>query len=348
MSPISSRRSEAGGHAARTRCAPRVRRGPALLVTLWLAGCAAGPPPLIEHLPDGAVAASRLQHEIGGVPFHPQADYQCGPAALATVLGWSGVETTADALVPRVYLPARRGSLQPELRATARAFDRLAYEPEPRLAALLAELDAGHPVLVLQKLGFGPWPGWHYAVVVGYDAVDESFLLRSGTEARLRLSSRRFLTSWIRGGSWALVVLPPGTLPASADPVRYQRAAADLEATGTPAAARAAWKAGVVRWPDTPAMWFGLGNAAYRQNDAAAALEAFRRAVTVAPDHAASHYNLARIYLEHGCLDQTQHHLAAAEIGLDALPGLVPLVADAHAALRRERAASGAPVCALP
>ncbi|MCC5862316.1 MAG: PA2778 family cysteine peptidase [Gammaproteobacteria bacterium] len=326
----------------------RVWRRAAPLIVLLLAGCATGPPPLIEHLPEAARSAGRLQQEITAVPFHPQADYQCGPAALATVLGWSGVQTTPEALVPRVYLPGRQGSLQPEIRATARAFNRLAYEPEPRLAALLAELDAGHPVLVLQKLGFGPWPGWHYAVVIGYDAVAEAFLLRSGTESRLRVSSRRFLTSWIRGGTWALVVLPPGTLPASADAARYQHAAADLEATGSPAAARAAWAAGVTRWPDAPAMWFGLGNTAYRQDDMAAALAAFQRAVAVAPTHAASHYNLARIHLEHGCLDQAKTHLAAAEDALDALPGLAPLVADAREALARERARPIAPICQLP
>lgn len=326
----------------------RARRGIALPVVLWLAGCAAGPPPLIEHLPEAAIEAARLQHEIPDVPFHPQADYQCGPAALATVLGWSGVETTADALVPRVYLPARRGSLQPELRATARAFDRLAYEPEPRLAALLAELDAGHPVLVLQKLGFGPWPGWHYAVVVGYDAVNESFLLRSGTEQHLRLSSRRFLTSWIRGGTWALVVLPPGQLPASADPVRYQRAAADLEATGSPSAARRAWAAGAARWPEVPAMWFGLGHSAYQQDDLAGAVAAFQRAIDVAPGHAASHYNLARIHLARGCLDDAAGHLAAAEAQLDVLPGLAPLVSAARDSLGRERARRVQPTCQAP
>src|SRR5690606_26559132 len=56
------------------------------------------------------------------VPFHPQTEYQCGPAALATVLGASGVPITPEALVPQVYLPGREGRLQLELvPATPRA-----------------------------------------------------------------------------------------------------------------------------------------------------------------------------------------------------------------------------------
>lgn len=304
-----------------------------LAVALVLGGCASRVPALSGHLPAGDPAPRFV--ELIEVPFHPQDAYQCGPAALATVLGWSGLELTAEALVPLVYLPARQGSLQPDIRATARAFDRLAYELEPRLAALLAELAAGHPVLVLQKLGFGPWPGWHYAVVVGYDAKAERFILRSGTERRQVLSSRRFLTTWVRAGAWALVTLPAGVLPASADPGRYQRAAADLEATGSAAAARAAWQAGAAAWPDNAAMWFGLGNAEYRLGNLPAAVAAFLGAVHVAPTHTAAHFNLARLYLDHDCLAAARGHLEAAQAGLTVLPGLAPAVA----ALRQELAA---------
>src|SRR3546814_2318796 len=33
------------------------------------------------------------QVELSEVPFFPQEDYYCGPAALATVLAWGGVDT---------------------------------------------------------------------------------------------------------------------------------------------------------------------------------------------------------------------------------------------------------------
>ncbi len=309
-----------------------------LAAVALLAGCAHGPPPLMDHLPvaedDGTPTLFR---ELSDVPFHPQSRYQCGPAALATVLEHSGVAVTPEALVPRIYMPARQGSLQPEMRATARQFDRLAYEPEPRLAALLAEVAAGHPVLVLQKLGFGPWPGWHYAVVIGYDARDDTFILRSGTTKREVQSSRRFLTSWLRADAWSLVVLPPGTLPASADLPRYLRAAADLEATGSSTAALAVWKMGAQAWPNSAAIWFGLGNVHYQREEISQSLSAYQQALRVSPTHIASHHNLARLHLAQDCLTEAEQHLQAAERQLDSLPALASSLQGIRAELTQRR-----------
>src|SRR5690606_31071454 len=123
-----------------------------------LSACATRPSelaaPANAHLPERV--------ELAHVPFFPQEDYQCGPAALATVLSASGVDVTADALTRQVYLPGRRGSLQTELVAATRRHGRLPYRLEGGLPALLAQVDAGHPVVVLQNLGFKRWPRWHY------------------------------------------------------------------------------------------------------------------------------------------------------------------------------------------
>ena len=83
-----------------------------LALALSLGGCASSPP--LEPL-----AAGRDAVELSDVPFHPQERYQCGPAALATVLGWSGVAVSPEELVARLYVPARQGSLQPEVQAQA-------------------------------------------------------------------------------------------------------------------------------------------------------------------------------------------------------------------------------------
>ena len=77
---------------------------------------------------------------------------------------------SADELVAQIYLPERKGSLQPEIIAAVRRYDRVPYRIEPALPALLAELRAGRPVLILQNLGLRSLPRWHYAVVIGYSA----------------------------------------------------------------------------------------------------------------------------------------------------------------------------------
>ena len=192
--------------------AVNARAAAVAVVGCALAGCAASPPVLPAYVqPD-----LPPQVELDDTPFFAQQRYQCGPAALATVLAASGVEVTADELVPEVYLPGRRGSLQA---GTGRSHPQprpVPYVLPPETSALLAEVAAGEPVLVLQKIGAGPWPGWHYAVVVGYDASRDRSCCAPGLEPPHGNQRARFLASWHRGGGWALATLQARRLPPQA------------------------------------------------------------------------------------------------------------------------------------
>ena len=152
-------------------------------LAVTVGGCASHRP-LLEP---GPVAV-----ELTGTPFYPQRRFQCGPSALATVLGASNVHVTPAELEPLVYLPGRKGSLQIEMQAAPRHFGRLAYRIDPGLAAVTAELDAGHPVLVLHNYGLPLWPRWHYAVAIGYNADRDELALRSGTVEREVWSAKNF------------------------------------------------------------------------------------------------------------------------------------------------------------
>ncbi len=275
---------------------------------LWLAGCAT---PGTRH--DGLAGLEPGSIELAATPFFPQRDYQCGPAALATVLASAGVEVTPDELVPEIYLPARRGSLQVELLAATRSRGRLAYLIGPEQNALFAELKAGHPVLVLQKLGAGPWPGWHFAVLVGYDRDRESVLLRSGTKLRQEMSVAQFLWSWDRGGRWAMVALEPGDLPAGADLDRYVDAAASLEAVGHPDEAARAYAMAAMRWPDASLPWLGLANVAYGRDDLVAAQRLYEEALARDPGDIAARNNRAETLLRLGCRSGAEREISLAQ-----------------------------------
>jgi tetratricopeptide (TPR) repeat protein len=209
-------------------------------------------------------------------------------------------------LKPRVYLPAREGSLQPELLAAARSYHRIAYVLRPDLGAVLREVRAGHPVLVLQNLAFNWYPRWHYAVVIGYDLDRRELILHSGTVAREVLSLRTFEYTWRRGGHWAVVMLPAEELPATAEEMDYLQAVLALEQGTDWSTAAAAYRTATARWPASPGAWFGLGNAYYRLNDYAAAEAAFRQVLEVRPDHAAAFNNLAYVLLQRGRLDEAR------------------------------------------
>lgn len=232
-------------------------------------------------------------------PFHPQEAYQCGPAALATALGSAGIRRSPEELRDEVYIPARQGSLQAEMLAAARRAGAVAYRLAPEPRALLKELAAGHPVVVLQNLRIDWSPQWHYAVAVGYDLPGREMILRSGGEKRLVMDLDAFDRTWAKAGRWAFVALPPDQLPATADEADYVAAAVALESVA-PTAAEGAYRTALAAWPNNLVARMGLGNAAYRRGDRAAAEAAFRQAATAHPESGDAWNNLAQVLHEDG------------------------------------------------
>jgi len=282
-----------------------------LLAALLLTGCASSGPQLTDYA--GAAGSLPPRVELDATPFFPQRDYECGPAALATLLSASGVATNADELVAAVYLPGRKGSLQPELVAATRARGRLPYAVPPTVDALLASLAGSQPVLVLQKLGAGPWPAWHYAVLVGYDLEANEVTLRSGTTRRLTMPAAKFLWSWDRAGRWSLLALEPGKMPPRAEPTNFLEAAAGFEAIGRDADAALAYRAASTAWPESALPHLGLGNLAHARGDYVAAAGEYRAAVERDPADPVAAHNLAETLLLLGCPQQAKAQIEVAQ-----------------------------------
>jgi tetratricopeptide (TPR) repeat protein len=272
-----------------------------------LCGCASNP----QH---SMLSAASLpsQAELTQVPFFAQERYQCGPAALATVLQSTGLRVTPQELTSEVYLPGRRGALQVELVAAARARDRLAYPLAGDLTALLEQVAAGRPVLVLQNLGVKIAPMWHFAVVVGYDLDARTLTLRSGTTERLVTGTDRFMRTWDRGERWALVVLEPDQMPADPDLDRYVKAAASLEAVGRLDAAGRAYLRAREQWPQSVWPPLGMANISYTRGDLAAAESGYAAALELDPNNVVAHNNLAELLAARGCVDRARVHLDEA------------------------------------
>lgn len=265
-------------------------------LVLAVAGCVT---PQVAELHGSRDSSLSERAEITAVPFFPQTQYQCGPAALATVLVHSGIATSPDALVKQVYIPGREGSLQAEMLASARRHGLVAYPLAPRLADLLKEVAAGHPVIVLQNLSFGFAPVWHYAVVVGYDLARDEIVLRSGVTQRLAVTLSNFERTWARSRHWAMLPLPPERLPVTAGADAYVSAVAALERIDA-ANARLAYEVALKRWPGHPLAGLGLGNAAYRMRDLKTAESAYRRTALAHPRSGDAWNNLAQVLLDQG------------------------------------------------
>ena len=277
------------------RAARAVRRGAALLLAALLTACAVQTRALRQATPLDLSAAV----ELTDTPFFAQTEYQCGPAALATVLAAAGLPASPERLGAEIFLPARTGSLQIEMIAGARRQGAVATRLPRRLDALLREVRAGHPVVVLQNLGLSWYPAWHYAVLVGYDVAAGEVILRSGTTRRESLPMRTFEHTWTRAGAWAFVALPPGVLPSTADEAEVVEASVGFARAAAPAQAVVAYRAALERWPDNLSLAMGLGNSLYASGDRRAAAAVFR---TAAQRHhsAPAWINLAQTLLDLG------------------------------------------------
>ena len=271
-----------------------------LVLAGGLQGCAVFTmPPQTAALALQTPADLPRQHELVAVPFYPQTPYHCGPAALATVLAQAGLAADVLALGDAVFLPAREGSLQLEMIAGARRYGAVATQLPGELSALLREVAAGNPVVVLQNLGLSFAPSWHYAVLVGYDLDTAELVLRSGTIQRERLSLRTFEHTWARSGHWAITALAPGQWPATATEAQAQSAAVGFERAAPPAQAAVVYRSLLARWPGNLVSGIGLGNALQAAGDLPGAAVAFS-AMGERHDSAVAWTNLARLQLDRG------------------------------------------------
>ena len=257
-----------------------------------LSGCASLMPQTKE-LAKGLPAGLPNKVELTETPFFPQLEYQCGPAALATVLGAGGAKVTADELVPQVYIPERKGSLQVEMLAAARRHGMVSYQLAPRFEDVLRELAAGTPVVVLQNLGVFS-SGWHYAVAIGYDYDRGTLVLRSGTQEREVMPFGVHEVVWMRGGYWAMVAVPPDKIPATADENRWLAAIAALERAGDARSSRVAYTTFLGRWPANVNAAVGLANAHHALGELADAETVLRKAASREPESVVVLNNLAQ------------------------------------------------------
>jgi hypothetical protein len=246
--------------------------------------------------------------ELTAVPFFPDEDYQCGPASLATVLAHSGVKVTPEPLIKQVFLPSRQGSLQVEMLAAPRRYGRISYQLQPSYSDMLREVAAGNPVVVLQDIN--PFfTQWHYAVVNGFDYPSGTLYLRSGPNPREESPLTAFERTWMKGGYWAMVVMPPDRIPVTATEEAWMSSVLAMARVGGSEAATQAYAAALKRWPDNLPAAIGLANQHHARGAFAEAVAVLRNAQQRHPQSVIVLNNLAQ-----ALSDQGRHAEALAQI----------------------------------
>tara|TARA_R110001592_G_scaffold362757_1_gene678067 strand:+ start:145 stop:1089 length:945 start_codon:yes stop_codon:yes gene_type:complete len=260
--------------------------------------------PRLDHL--------ARSYEIENIPFYPQVEDQCGPSSLATILGVQGVNISPAQLRGKLYIPDKEGTVTTEMIARARRFGLLVYTLEPDIINLLAEINAGNPVLVMQNLGLDWWPVWHFSVAVAYDLDAQKISLRSGDVYKHDVDFSVFLQTWGRANSWAIVTVPPEKLPVTASAKGVITAANQLEQVGEVETAFHAYKAVLNKWPDNSLAKFGAGNSAFALGYFERAQDFFFDYLKTNPNSSLAWNNLSYSLAALGCMPEARKAISCA------------------------------------
>lgn len=146
------------------------------------------------HAPSGAIEAT-AGRIIDDVSFYAQQGrYDCGPAALASLLAHRGASVSLERVRAATYSPALQGSLLPDLENYARSLGYETRSGRGDLVLLRETINGGTPVLIPLEMGRWEVTRPHYLVVFGYAGSD--FVVHAGKQARMTISAAELDRRW--------------------------------------------------------------------------------------------------------------------------------------------------------
>lgn len=258
-----------------------------LFFVIWLSSCAS-----TTAQTNSVNAASHLKPNVINIaPFIEQKVGHCGPAALAMAIAATQSSYNINEIIEQVYTPKAQGSLQENMIASARRQGFMALTLRG-FDSLLAELDAGHVVIIFENQGINWFPQWHYALVTGYDLEKKTLTMHSGPYPNQTLDMSEFELSWKLTNYWGLVVLKPGMIAPSNDEIAHLQAAAALEKLQKIKEAKKAYLAILNKWPESLIGHIGIGNVFYALKDYASAVHYLKMATKLYPESIEAQSNL--------------------------------------------------------
>jgi hypothetical protein len=146
------------------------------------------------------------------IPFFKQEDYQCGPAALATVIDFWYKRTgkrawvTPEQIAPEIYSPTARGVLGIDLEIYAQKHGFKGRQFSGKVADLREAIDLSTPPIIFVDYGFGFYEQGHFMVVTGYGP--EGIVVNSGPYENRFIPEKELNRIWKKTGYWTFILLP--------------------------------------------------------------------------------------------------------------------------------------------
>ena len=253
------------------------------------------------------ISSSKL---IKDVPFYPQQKFFCGPTTLSEVLNFYGYSTTPEAIARSLFIPGREGSLQLEMISAARSYGLLPYSTQSDFETLFSLIDNNVPVIVFQNVATSWFPMWHYALVIGYDQIQEKIILHTGETRAHEMSYELFERVWQRGNYWILALLKSEKTHRYLDPFIYTKAAHDMLKVGKNEAALNHLTTATKDWPQEWLSYFLLGNHYLNISDEAASW--FSKGYKYAADKPEYLNNYGYALVQEGCISEAKKLIKAA------------------------------------
>lgn len=132
--------------------------------------------------------------------------YQCGPASLAGVLNYWGVDVSPEEIAAEIYSPTARGTLNIDMILYVEKKGLRANQYRSSPSDLKRKIDSGYPLVVLVDYGFWIYQQNHFMIVLGYD--ENGIIVHSGRDRHKSLPFKEFLKSWERTKFWTLWITP--------------------------------------------------------------------------------------------------------------------------------------------
>ena len=138
------------------------------------------------------------------VPFYPQEKYQCGPASLASVLNYQGINVSPEEIASAIYSKTAKGALDIDLISYVLETGLSAEVHKGSMEEIMRSINEGYPLIVLVDYGFWVYQQNHFMVIVGYN--DDGVIVNSDNERLKFITSGDFLKAWGRTKLWTLLI----------------------------------------------------------------------------------------------------------------------------------------------
>ncbi len=147
---------------------------------------------------------------VKDVAFVPSSDVKtsCGPASLATILGYYGDKISTDEIRGEIFRKTIKGTLALDLVLYARERGFTASFYRGGLFDMREKLRAGKPLILFLNLGHSRYPVGHFVVLKGFNDDLKVALINSANDEDRVVSYEKLLSGWAKTKYQTLLIEP--------------------------------------------------------------------------------------------------------------------------------------------